>query len=64
MSCIGFLYRKTHDGNGSLKKEIPKEVKQQMEKYIIKIIPEKLAEAPRRQTRPLEKALFDTESLG
>ena len=64
MSSIDFLHRKTHDGNGSLKKEIPKEVKQQMEKYIIKIIPEKLAEAPRRQTRPLEKALFDTESLG
>ena len=44
-----------HDGNASIKSEVPKELKELKEKYIIKIDPEKISDAPRRQTRPLEK---------
>ena len=54
--ATGYIHiRKVHDGNASIKSEVPKELKELKEKYIIKIDPEKISDAPRRQTRPLEK---------
>ena len=58
--ATGYIHiKKVHDGKGSIRAEIPEELKEMRRKYIIKIEPEKLerGEAPRRQTRPLVKVV-------